>query len=221
MKQQNKWEKLFDEFLDLTEFTLVRHQNDWSLIDNQGGNIGDIEGDRFKSAAEILLRMDSYTNDYIIEPLEEIADIEGIDIFDLEQWGWDYLLSFRDKFPQDRQWDFDVLDMICCHDEEINLENCTYEEEEQEIPNDKIMIALLDDNYYTEHHSYPEEYHSRYAHKTYVFDTPQEFIEKWYELDEGIWYWVFVNGNVICSGAVDPDDIETFEEHFNMSFEEE
>ena len=129
MKQQNKWEKLFDEFLDLTEFTLVKHQNDWSLIDNQGGNICNIEGDRFKNAAEILLRMDSYTNDYIIEPLEGIAEMEGIDIFDLEQWGWDYLLSFRDKFPQGCQWDFDVLDMICCHDEEINLENCTYKED--------------------------------------------------------------------------------------------
>ena len=128
MKQQNKWEKLFDEFLDLTEFTLVKHQNDWSVIDNQGGNIGDIESDRFKSVAEILMRMDSYTNDYIIEPLEGIAEMEGIDVFDLEQWGWDYLLSFRDKFPQSCQWDFDVLEMICDHDEEINLENCTYKE---------------------------------------------------------------------------------------------
>ena len=54
MKQQNKYEKLFDEFLDLAEFRLVRHQNGydeyadeyghWSLIDNQGANLGDIEG---------------------------------------------------------------------------------------------------------------------------------------------------------------------------------
>lgn len=101
----------------------------WSLIDNQGGNIGDIEGDRFKNAAEILIRMDSYTDDYITEPLEIFAGMEGIDISDWENWGWDCLLSYRDKFPQDWQWHFDVLDMICFHDEEINLENCTYEEE--------------------------------------------------------------------------------------------
>ena len=132
MKQQNKWEKLFDEFLDLTEFTLVRHQNDWNLIDNQGGNICNIEGDRFKTASEIFLRMDSYTDDYIVESIENNAKIMGIDISDWDNWGWDYLLSYRDKFPQDCQWDFDVLDMICDHDEEINLENCTYEEEEYE-----------------------------------------------------------------------------------------
>lgn len=130
MKQQNKWEKLFDEFLDLTEFTLVKHQNDWSLIDNQGGNIGDIEGDRFKSAAEILERMDSYTDDYIIATIEEYADIRGIDISDWEMWGWDHLLSYRDKFPQNYHHGFDLLEMICYGFEEINLENCIYKEAE-------------------------------------------------------------------------------------------
>ena len=91
----------------------------------------------------------------------------------------------------------------------------------QKIPKDKIVIAILDYGYYDKHKSYPEEYNSRYVHTTYVFDTPQEFINKWYELYEGDWYWVFVNGEEILSGAVDPNDIETFEEYFNMSFEEE
>lgn len=130
MKQQNKWEKLFDEFLDLTEFTFVRHQNDWSLIDNQGANLGDIQSDRFKDAAQILERMDIYIRDYIITDIEELAEENNIDISDWDGWGWDYLLSYRDKFPQDCQYEFDLLDMICNHFEEINLENCTYEEEE-------------------------------------------------------------------------------------------
>ena len=91
----------------------------------------------------------------------------------------------------------------------------------QKIPTNKIMVAILDYEYYEKHKSYPEEYNSRYAHTTYVFDTPQEFINKWYELYEGDWYWVFVNGEEILSGAVDPNDIETFEDYFNMSFEEE
>lgn len=128
MKQQNKWEKLFDKFLDLTEFTLVKHQNDWSLIDNQGGNICNIEGDRFKSASEIFLRMDSYIDDYIVNSIEEHADLTGIDVTDWDNWGWDYLLTYRNRFPIWCRWDFDVLDMICNHDEEINLENCTYKE---------------------------------------------------------------------------------------------
>lgn len=139
MKQQNKWEKLFDEFLDLTEFTLVRHQNDynvrtderghWSLIDNQGANLGDIESDRFENASQILERMDIYIDDYIITDIEELAEENNINLSDWESWGWDYLLSYRDKFPQDCQYEFDLLDMICNHFEEINLENCTYEEE--------------------------------------------------------------------------------------------
>ena len=55
----------------------------------------------------------------------------------------------------------------------------------------------------------------------YTFDTPTEFIKKWYELDEGIWYRVLVDGKEICEGAVDPDDIEIFESYFNMKFQEE
>jgi hypothetical protein len=139
MKQQNKWEKIFDEWLDLTEFTLIKHQNDyneetdeyghWSLVDNQGGNIGNIEGDRFTSAMQIPERMDIYVEDYIVNSLEKIANTEGIDISGWENYGWDDLLSYRDEFPEDCQWDFDVLDMMCYHFDEINLENCFYEEE--------------------------------------------------------------------------------------------
>lgn len=128
MKQQNKWEKLFDEFLELTEFTLVRHQNDWSLIDHRD-DTSDIEEYRFKNTMEIFLRLDGHTDYYIIGAIEDVASSKGIDISDWENWGWDYLLTYRDKFPQNYQWHFDVIDMICCHDEEINLENCTYEEE--------------------------------------------------------------------------------------------
>lgn len=125
MKKQNKWEKLFDEFLDLTEFTLIKHQNDWSLIDNQGGNLGNIEGDRFTSAMQILDRMDSYIEDYITEPLEQELFNKGIETEETDSLK--EVLFFRDKLP-DNQWDFDVLDMICNHFEEIKLENCSYEE---------------------------------------------------------------------------------------------
>ena len=90
MKQKNKYEKLFDEFLELTEFRLVRHQNDydeysdeyghWSLIDCQGANLGDIENDRFKSATQILDRMDIYIHDYIVEDIEACLDEAGYDL---------------------------------------------------------------------------------------------------------------------------------------------
>ena len=101
--------------------------------------------------------------------------------------------------------------------EELGYENLILED----IPQDKIFMAVLDDDYYLEHNEYPEEYHSRYAKEIYEFDTPQEFIKKWYEIEEGAWYWVFDEGMEICSGAVDPNDIELFEDHFDMVFEEE
>lgn len=90
-----------------------------------------------------------------------------------------------------------------------------------EIQKDKIIMAVLNDEYYTKHNSYPEDYDINDGYEIYEFDTPQEFIEKWYDIYDGRWYWVFDKGDLICSGAVDPDDIETFEEYFNISFEEE
>lgn len=88
------------------------------------------------------------------------------------------------------------------------------------VPKDKIMIAVLDDGYYAEKSSYPPCFDSDLPYTAFVLDTPEEFIKKWYEINDGAWYWVFNKGELICSGAVDPNDIEIFEEHFNMSFEE-
>lgn len=133
MKQQNKWEKLFDEFLDLTEFRLVKYKSyeeeydpaPWGLIDNQRGNIGDIESKRFIDAEEIFLNMSSYIEDYIATPLEQELVKNGLDAEEL--YSFDEFLFCRDVLPESK-WDFDVLDMICNHFEEINLKNCTYEE---------------------------------------------------------------------------------------------
>ena len=122
--------ELFEEFLDLTEFTLVRHQNDWSLIDRQGANLGDIESDRFDNAAQILDRMDCYIQDYIVEPIKQELDAKNIDNIDrlTALCGWEDILEYRVFLPES-QWDFDVLDMIVNHFDEINLEQCFYEEE--------------------------------------------------------------------------------------------
>ena len=136
MRQKNKYEKLFDEFLDFTEFRLVRHQNDydeytdeyghWSLIDSQGANLGNIECDRFKSAAEILDRMDIYIYDYIVEDIQDCLDEAGYDYYTGNYQG---LIEYCRNKISENKWDLDVLDMICNHFDEISLENCTYEEE--------------------------------------------------------------------------------------------
>lgn len=133
MKQQNKWEKLFDEWLELTEFSLIKHTKEgaWSIYDGQGANLGDIESDRFDSAMQILDRMDIYINDYIFEDLEECWDAENNRAefpygfpSNAEDW-----LKYRDLMPNN-QYEMDLCDMIANHFEEINLENCNYEEED-------------------------------------------------------------------------------------------
>ena len=76
----------------------------------------------------------------------------------------------------------------------------------------QIMIAVLDNSYYEANGLYPENFDSELPHERYVFESPDEFIKKWYEIDEGSWYWVFVDGEELCSGAVDPDDIKYLKE---------
>ena len=139
MKKQNKWEKLFDKFLDLTEFKLIKHQNKynqytdeyghWSLIDLQEANLGNIQDDRFKSAQEILERMTIYINDYIIADIEECLEEKNL----YPENGYvdwkDMLNHAKDLLPENK-FEFDLLNMICNHFEEIKLENCIYEEDD-------------------------------------------------------------------------------------------
>ena len=61
----------------------------------------------------------------------------------------------------------------------------------------------------------------------FVFDTPEEFLETFNRIinDEegpyGMWYWVLDHGKQICSGACDPNDIEIYEEHWNLNKEDD
>ena len=119
---QNTYEKLFNEFLDLTEFRLLKHKDGtFSLEDRQCANLGDIEDDRFASASEILDRMDVYIQDYLIEDIEDALDEKSIEIdCDWEEYG-----QYRDLIP-DYKFDFDLLDMIVNHFDEVDLNNCDY-----------------------------------------------------------------------------------------------
>ena len=119
---KNTYEKLFDEFLSITEFRLLKHKDGtFSLEDQQCANLGDIEDDRFASASEILDRMDIYIQDYLIEDIEDALDEESIEIdCDWKEYG-----KYRDLIP-DYRFDFDLLDMIVNHSNEVNLNNCDY-----------------------------------------------------------------------------------------------
>lgn len=128
---KNTYEKLFDEFLNLTEFSLLKHRTEsddadvgaglFSLKDRQCANLGDIESERFETAAQILDRMDVYIQDYLIVDIEDALDEKSIEIdCDWEEYG-----QYRDLIP-DYKFDFDLLDMILNHPDEIDLNNCDY-----------------------------------------------------------------------------------------------
>ena len=151
MKQQNKWEKLFEEWLDLTEFSLIKHKNSklilsykdldgnpvkeihegiWSIYDRQGANLGNIEEDRFDNARQILDRMEIYIIDYIFEDLENCWDEEVNEDYPYgHPWSTEEWLKLRDRMPNN-QFEMDLCDMIANHFDEINLENIYYEEEQ-------------------------------------------------------------------------------------------
>lgn len=81
-----------------------------------------------------------------------------------------------------------------------------------------VMILDAEEYFNLGNLGYPEEFEENLPHKKYEFKTPKEFVEYWYKLPEGNWYWVFHAGELICSGAIDPGDIEIFEDYFGVEF---
>ena len=112
---------LFKDYLDLTEFALEKDGDSYRLTDLQGGNLGDIESDRFESAKEIFDRMDDYIYDYYVRPIEEETEQSGVELpdGDLETLV-DWYKEHKDEFPEYAD-DFAVLDMIVNHADEVDL----------------------------------------------------------------------------------------------------
>jgi len=80
-----------------------------------------------------------------------------------------------------------------------------------------VMVLDAEEYFNLGNLGYPEEFEESLPHKKYEFNSPKEFVKHWYGM-EGDWYWVFHLGELICSGAIDPSDIEIFEEHFGEEF---
>lgn len=141
MKEQNKWESLFEDFLDDTDFKLIKHTDGWGLYDRQCGNLGDIEGDRFESASDIIDRMDAYIVDYFYHDLEDElwAYNVNMDGREIPEGAQDWIDLRKDEefcnknqeYIENHAFEFNVLDMIANHINEINLENVEYEIEEE------------------------------------------------------------------------------------------
>ncbi len=121
---KNKYEDLFDQFICVTDFELIKYKDGFGVYDLQGANLGDIEQDRFKNAEEIFERMDVYINDSFLNDIDELLDEKDIEVT-WDQTCEEYLKHARKLLPE-YHFDFDILDMICYHADEINLNNCKY-----------------------------------------------------------------------------------------------
>lgn len=141
MKKQNRWESLFEDFLEVTEFRLIKYTDGWGLHDRQGGNFGDIEDDRFGSASDIIDRMDVYIIDYFYHDLEDELEAYDVDMTgrEIPEDAQDWLDLRADaefckknqEYMNNHAFEFNALDMIANHASEIDLENIDYESEEE------------------------------------------------------------------------------------------
>lgn len=117
----DKYTKLFDNFLDLVEFAVEKDGDEYKLVDLQGANLGDIESDRFETASQIFDRMGIYIEDYYIRAIEDVLEEKGIDV-EFNTWEdiVDWYKDHKYEVP-DIEGDVAVLDMIVNHADEVDL----------------------------------------------------------------------------------------------------
>ena len=91
----------------------------------------------------------------------------------------------------------------------------------------KIVMAFTDpvdtDPPETRYRYFTEYFTGEGVHMYCIFNTPEDFVSKWLKIHDkpnGMWYWVLDDGECICSGACDPNDIEIFKRHWPELFKE-
>ena len=106
--------ELFNEMLDLYEFTLIHHSdNTWGLLDRQGANLGDIESDRFNTITDIFERLEVYHIDYIVTAVEEYFDIYTYtDYLDLVCQCREKIKNEPLEYADFSEWDLNILTLI-------------------------------------------------------------------------------------------------------------
>ena len=119
----NKYEKLFKEFIEQIDFKLIKENNEFCLLDLQGANLGDIEEDSFTSASCIADRTEIYIKDYFIDDIAELLQERDVEIPIYDTWE-DFVEKAKPILYKDYAWEFDVLDMLFYHTEEVDLNNC-------------------------------------------------------------------------------------------------
>lgn len=123
-KKKNRYEELFDSFLNMIGFQLVKYPDGWELIDQEGANLGDIESERSDNAVILMDGLDIYIQDYFVSDIEEALGSQQF-----KNWE-DMVEAAKEKLDsadlKECRFELDILDMICCHPTEVNLENCNF-----------------------------------------------------------------------------------------------
>jgi len=131
MKQQNKYEYLFDRLMMMTNFDLVKHNDGWG-IEDRDACVADSDK-RFQNATQIIDRLEIYIDDELIGSMREIIEDEfSISVPECVSRSR-FLDIVYEKLSYDYGFLVDMLDMIVHHTDEINLENCKYKEEVMEM----------------------------------------------------------------------------------------
>ena len=119
--------------------------------------------------------MDIYIKDYFITDINELLDEKDIEVT------WDntcelYLKHAKPLLPE-YNFDFDILDMICYHADEIDLNNCNYE---MQFDAKEIIDGLKDLKRETEYLIRSDKNHDEiFDHDAAVLNAAIEFIEKY------------------------------------------
>ena len=120
---------VFAEMLNVMEFELRKDKDGYYLKDLQDGNLGDIESDRFHSAATIVDRLDMYIDDYYIRDLcDEAMNIPFFQYLGLPATvtGWCNVMEEDDpsvqKFVSTYSHEFEVIQLIERYIDLVDLE---------------------------------------------------------------------------------------------------
>lgn len=126
MAEKNRYEELFDSFLNTIEFQLIKYPDGWGLVDQQDGNLGNIESERFENALLLIDRLDIYIQDYFVSDIEEALGSQQFENWEAMVEAAKERLDSADL--EKYRFELDILDMICCHPTKVDLENCDFRE---------------------------------------------------------------------------------------------
>ena len=121
----NKWEIRFKDLLYILGFELNKYDDGYGLVDDQGENLGDIEGDRFLDAAQIIDRLTNYIEDDLVIDLLKALEGVGINVREMEitPWATNLLPICKSNLREGWKSEIDTLDMICNHIMEVDIDN--------------------------------------------------------------------------------------------------